>query len=114
MSNLLLIVPVLVLSLVSQCFAADRGKGFVDYADDATVLVPGALGEWDAGAIGSVSLTEVHGTYHMYYEAWGQLSVVGKESDYATLQIGHATSSDGVRWKKDPANPVLIRGAAGQ
>jgi hypothetical protein len=45
---------------------------------------------------------------HMYYEAWGVRGNSG--ADYNTLQIGHATSRDGVHWVKDPANPVLPKG----
>ena len=32
--------------------------------------------------------------------------------DYRSLQIGHATSRDGLHWTKDPANPVLPKGTA--
>ena len=45
----------------------------------------------------------------MYYEAWG---IRGHSSqDYRSLQIGHATSRDGLHWTKDPANPVLPKGS---
>jgi hypothetical protein len=72
------------------------------------VLRPGATGEWDAGALGSMTVLKVGDRYHLYYEAWG---VRGRDStDYNTLQIGHATSRDGLRWTKDPANPVLPKG----
>lgn len=73
------------------------------------VLRPGAQGEWDAGALGSMTVLKVGELFHMYYEAWG---VRGHDwTDYYTLQIGHATSRDGVHWTKDPANPVLPKGA---
>ena len=32
-------------------------------------------------------------------------------SDFTSLQIGHATSPDGIHWTKDPANPILPKGA---
>jgi len=73
------------------------------------VLRPGAKGEWDAGALGSMTVLMVGEVFHMYYEAWG---VRGNSAmDYNTIQIGHATSLDGVHWTKDPANPVLSKGA---
>lgn len=73
------------------------------------VLRPGAKGAWDAGALGSMTVLKVGDVFHMYYEAWG---VRGKSgADYNSLQIGHATSRDGVHWTKDPANPVLTKGA---
>ena len=44
----------------------------------------------------------------MYYEAWGVRG--DSAADYKSLQIGHATSTDGVNWVKDPVNPVLPKG----
>jgi len=68
----------------------------------------GAQGEWDAGALGSMTVLKVGKVYHMYYEAWGVRRYSAE--DYKSLQIGHATSPDGVHWTKDPANPVLRKG----
>jgi beta-fructofuranosidase len=75
------------------------------------VLRPGAKDEWDAGALGSMTVLKVGEVFHMYYEAWGSLGKEGSGADYQTLQIGHAVSPDGVHWAKDPANPVLRKGA---
>ena len=72
------------------------------------VLRPGAKGEWDAGALGSMSVLKVDEVFHMYYEAWGGRG--GQSADYLSLQIGHATSRDGLHWSKDPASPVLPKG----
>jgi hypothetical protein len=95
-------------------FAGNRPPGkFKDYAVNAVVLSCGAKGEWDAGAIGSVSVIKVNNVYHVYYEAWGRLSESGTEEEYETLQIGHATSTDGIHWEKDPANPVISKGKKG-
>ena len=87
---------------------------FKDYAEDPVVLAPGAKGEWDAGALGSMTLLKADDVYHMYYEAWGSLSHDGGEEEYISLQIGHATSKDGIEWEKDPANPVIPYGAEGE
>jgi hypothetical protein len=76
------------------------------------VLAPGKHGEWDAGAIGSMTITLVDGVLHMYYEAWGASASGAAGVDYSLLQIGHAISLDGIHWRKDPANPVLPKGAA--
>jgi predicted GH43/DUF377 family glycosyl hydrolase len=89
-------------------------KGFTDYAEDPVILAPGAKGAWDAGALGSMTVIKVNGVYHMYYEAWGALSHEGSHDDYVSLQIGHATSKDGITWEKDPANPVLPYGEEGE
>lgn len=65
---------------------------------------------WDAGALGSMSVVKAGETYHMFYEAWGTKHTGWRKTDYETLQIGHAVSADGVHWVKDPDNPVLPRG----
>jgi hypothetical protein len=75
------------------------------------VLRPGAKGEWDAGALGTMSVLKVGDVFHMYYEAWGIRS--DSVQDYNTLQIGHATSMDGLCWSKDAANPILLKGTNG-
>lgn len=75
------------------------------------VLAPGPAGSWDSGALGSLTVLRVDGVWHLYYEAWG---VRGHSAaDYNSLQIGHATSRDGLNWVKDPANPVLPKGSGG-
>lgn len=80
--------------------------------DGNPVLVPGDEGEWDAGALGSMTVVKAGGVYHMYYEAWGvRTDAAWSLEEYSTLQIGHATSPDGVHWTKDPAGPVIPRGA---
>ncbi|HOU13889.1 MAG TPA: hypothetical protein PKZ84_12330 [Anaerolineae bacterium] len=87
---------------------------FKEYAGNP-VLVTGSKGEWDAGALGTMSVLKVGDLFHMYYEAWGQRSgTQWVKEDYYSLQIGHATSRDGIHWIKDPKNPVLKKGAAGQ
>lgn len=79
------------------------------------VLTVGGKGEWDAGALGTMSVVKVGDVFHMYYEAWGQRSgIEWVKEDYYTLQIGHATSSDGIHWSKDPMNPVLPKGNEGE
>ena len=83
--------------------------------DGNPVIATGPEGSWDAGALGSMTIIKVDDTFHIYYEAWGERSE--KEWDaaeYETLQIGHATSKDGIRWKKDPNNPVLHQGDEGE
>lgn len=88
-------------------------EGFKPYAGNP-VLSPGRKGEWDAGALGSMTVIQVKGVYHLYYEAWGVRSKKGwSQDEYNSLQIGHATSTDGLHWVKDPANPVIAKGKGG-
>lgn len=85
-------------------------EGFKPY-DGNPILKPGPAGSFDAGALGSMCILRVGDVLHLYYEAWGVRTTkkwIAKE--YETLQIGHATSVDGIHWTKDPNNPVLPRG----
>jgi predicted GH43/DUF377 family glycosyl hydrolase len=75
------------------------------------VLKPEA-GQIDASALGTMTVVKVKGVYHMYYEAWGAGDRnKSPEIYYPSLQIGHATSTDGIHWTKDPANPAIPRGS---
>ena len=57
------------------------------------VVTVGESGEWDAGALGTMSVLKVGDVFHMYYEAWGNRSgVAWVMEDYYSLQIGHAKS----------------------
>jgi hypothetical protein len=63
------------------------------------------------GAFGSMSVLLVDGVFHVYYETWGiRSSAEWDAGEYESLQIGHATSTDGINWIKDPNNPVLPHG----
>jgi len=78
------------------------------------VLTMGETGSWDAGALGSMTVLKVEDMYHMYYEAWGiRTEEEWDAEEYTSLQIGHATSKDGIVWIKDPSNPVISKGAEG-
>jgi hypothetical protein len=59
------------------------------------VIKPGGKGQWDAGALGSMSVLKVGGVFHMYYEAWS----VRSEKEYVH-------SSD-----QSPLGPFVIKGS---
>ena len=90
-----------------------RTDGFAVYSGNP-ILSPGKPGEWDACAIGSMTIIRVDDLFHLYYEAWGGTAGNANGVDYSSLQIGHAVSVDGVHWAKDPTNPILPKGNAGQ
>ena len=71
---------------------------------DNPVMVPGASGEWDNGLIGTHCVLFTDETYHIWYAAG---------ADQSKLQIGYATSPDGITWTKYANNPVLNVGPAG-
>jgi predicted GH43/DUF377 family glycosyl hydrolase len=70
------------------------------------IISPGEKGEWDSWAVMSMTVVKVRDTFHLYYE--GGLSGCGD------LAIGHAVSTDGLKWVKDAANPVLEPGEKGE
>lgn len=65
---------------------------------DNPLLVPLGFG-FEKTAIQVPCVCVEDGTWHLYY-----LGMDGPNG-----HIGHATSSDGIRWHRDPANPVLSR-----
>lgn len=49
---------------------------------------------WEGNDTGNPTVLLESGVYHMWY--------------HGDFGIGHATSTDGINWVKDPANPVLV------
>jgi len=78
------------------------GINWVKHANNPIMNV-GPAGSWERGSIFLPDVLFFDNTYHMWYTGFG--GGVGR--------IGHATSTDGIIWVKDPANPILDRGAAG-
>lgn len=81
---------------------ATSPDGFVWTKNVDPVLDLGSSGSWEGNDVTGPSVVNEGGTYHMWYAG----------NDGATLRLGHATSSDGLTWTKDPADPVLDINAA--
>jgi hypothetical protein len=81
------------------------GGAWLPYTNNP-ILTPGPPGSWDAGAIETMTVVNVAATYHLYYEGWARRA----DGTLGVIQIGHATSNDGLHWTKDPLNPVLPKG----
>ncbi len=73
------------------------------------VLEPGGPADWDAGNFYLRTVVKVDGIYHLFYGGHREGAAFLEE-----LDVGHATSTDGIVWQKDPANPVFTRGADGE
>jgi len=97
---------VLLLAAALACVAG-VATAQTDWVDDPAnpVVPPPEPGAWDAERYTSTVL-EVDGTYHMYFIGRNAMAA---DPLYWYWDIGHATSSDGVSWVMDPANPVLTR-----
>lgn len=70
---------------------------------DNPVLTVGAGGTWEGEDVNTPSVVRVGSAYHMWY--------TGYDGSYS--RIGHALSSDGTVWTKDPTNPVIDVGKVG-
>ncbi|MFK8049341.1 MAG: hypothetical protein AB8B81_13020 [Halioglobus sp.] len=65
------------------------------------VLSEGESGSWDDERTETPSVIKVGKTYHMYYTGFKTGDAISR------FNIGHATSKDGIKWKKDRNNPVI-------
>lgn len=69
------------------------------------VLTMGSAGTWDKSWICLGSVLYDGTKYHLWYS--------GCDSSRVGVKMGHATSTNGLTWTKDPANPVLESLTAG-
>jgi uncharacterized repeat protein (TIGR01451 family) len=75
----------------------------VNWTKSGVVLDVGTSGSWEDEDVGEATVIKDGGTYHTWYTG----------RDGMTSRIGYATSSDGINWTKDSANPVLDVGPPG-
>jgi predicted GH43/DUF377 family glycosyl hydrolase len=94
-------------SLSSQLARATSSDG-VNWTKTGVVLGPAASG-WDNFAVGMaarVDYAPLTDTYTLYYSGTSAATGGGNA-------LGRATSSDGITWTRDGANPVMARGGPG-
>ncbi|MFH0758177.1 MAG: T9SS type A sorting domain-containing protein [Bacteroidota bacterium] len=72
------------------------------------VLEPGPDGTWEGTAVADPTVIFNDSIFHMWYEGTPTKSLS------EGMQIGHATSPDGIHWTKDTNNPVLEMGTSGK
>lgn len=65
------------------------------------VVPVGPPGEWDEAGVWAPDVIEVDGTYYLYYTG---------ADEKRNQKIGLATSTDLMRWRKHPHNPVIVPG----
>lgn len=61
-------------------------------------------GHWDGYSVDTPDVHFKDGIYHMWYKGWNDPNGVG--------WIGHATSTDGISWERDPKNPLIFTAPA--
>jgi predicted GH43/DUF377 family glycosyl hydrolase len=98
--------------VVVVIFAAGLASAQTEWVTDpgAPALEPGGPGEWDESSFFLGPVVKVDGTYHLFYGAHRD----GVSGGLHEINVGHATSADGIVFEKDPANPVLTYGAVGE
>ena len=97
---------VMLVSIVLCCAGAAVGQTEWVQHPDNPIIEPGEPGAWDDGGHYVNDVVFDGSTYHMWF--------AGLEASGYWWHIGHATSSDGVEWAMDPANPVLRSGEPGE
>ena len=70
-------------------------------SNENPVLEKGAPDSFEDLGVGFPSVLQIGQVYHMWYAGLSETN---------GMDIGHATSDDGITWTKDPKNPVLVKG----
>lgn len=96
--------PILLLlaSLARPAHGDEFPRGLVEWAPIAgNPVFQGTGGDtWDRKIRERGSILILDGTYHLWYTGYN-------DDRAATKFLGHATSPDGRRWARDPANPIF-------
>ena len=72
----------------------------------APILEPGTSGSWDAGGVETPAVVYFQGQYHLFWTGY-PYPVDDPNYNVLDFRIGHATSTNGVTWTRDPANPII-------
>jgi PKD repeat protein len=80
------------------------GIYWIRYGDEPVLMTSGNVTDWDGKYTYGSTVVRTGSTYHMWY--------IGADGDPAkgtfyAHGIGHASSSDGLNWTRDPDNPVF-------
>ncbi|HEX5129361.1 MAG TPA: hypothetical protein VFV90_06425 [Usitatibacter sp.] len=88
-----------------EIYHATSSDGLKWKIDPQPVVRVGAPGTWDDLRIETPSVVKVGATYHLYYTGMNAEGVKN-----STSSVGHATSTDGIHWTKDPVPVVVAQG----
>ncbi len=68
------------------------------FAESDPVLQPGPDGSWDVVGVWECAVRKTTSAWEMFYTG----------SDLQSVQIGYATSADGIHWIKHDDNPIIV------
>jgi len=88
------------------CYATSTDG--ISWTKHGVVMEVGGDGEWDRGWIDTPEVVKTHDGYYLSYYG----DTVQQPSEINS-SMGAATSSDGIIWTKDPANPVFSKSETG-
>jgi len=95
---------VLLVLLSGPAIADDFPRALVEWSPIAANPVFQGAGDdaWDREIRERGSILVEDGTYRLWYTGYN-------DDRSATKYLGHATSPDGLRWSRDPANPIFTK-----
>jgi hypothetical protein len=89
--------------IVVKVYSASSSDGLNWFINQVPCISPDMdPAKWDGLRIETPSVVKVNNVYHMYYSGTNQINA--QQNIYS---IGHAVSTDGQTWTKDPANPIV-------
>ena len=94
--------------ILAVCFTAGT-LAQTEWVKHAEPVFLAGAGSWDEAGLGTPEILLIDGTYHMWYSG----GLWDTEDGETGLQIGHATSVDGITWEADENNPVITAGEDG-
>ena len=92
---------------IGRATSSDNGQSWTRDTANNPVFSPSGSTNWDAGSVLESHVILDGSQYRMYYA--GQQSGIGNP-----VQIGLATSDDGIAWNREASNPVIPNGGSGQ
>jgi len=87
----------------SLAYSTD-GIYWIRHGDQPVLLPTGNTADWDGLYAFRANVQQIDGAWHMWYSGANGDSHIGTPYAHG---IGHASSSDGLDWTRDPDNPVL-------
>ncbi len=99
--------PVPYIESIALAYSSD-GIHWTRFGSEPVLQPSGNTTDWDSqfNVAASVVKLKLDGLYHMYYTGSNNIPAAGPPIPYAH-GLGHASSIDGIHWKKDGDNPFF-------